>query len=419
MDLTTTLFKLALALGLGLLMGLQRQRADSRIAGIRTFALIALLGALLALTEPVFGPWLVAAGLVALALLLLTANLIKLQSKTDPGMTTEVAVLLTYGLGAYLVIGHTEAAVALGGTAVLLLYLKEPMHRAVGAMRERDVTAVMQFALVTLVVLPVLPDRAFGPYAVLNPFRIWLMVVLIVAINLAGFVAHRLAAAQTGALLGGAVGGLVSSTATTVSYARRSRDAGEGDGAQAGASLAALVIVVASTVALLRVMAEIAIVAPQHFRDIAAPLGALALWMALLCVLAWWSGRRRQAGKMPEAENPAELKPALLFGALYAVVTLAVAFAKQRFGDAGLYPVALLSGLTDVDAITLSTVNLAAAGRLEADVTARLILLAVLANLAFKGGCALVLGSPALRKRIAAWFGLALAGGVTIVLLWR
>ncbi len=419
MDLPTTLFKLALALGLGLLMGLQRQRVDSRIAGIRTFALIALLGALLALTEPVFGPWLVAAGLVALALLLLTANLIKLQSKTDPGMTTEVAVLLTYGLGAYLVIGHTEAAVALGGTAVLLLYLKEPMHRAVGAMRERDVTAVMQFALVTMVVLPVLPDRAFGPHAVLNPFRIWLMVVLIVAINLAGFVAHRLAAARTGALLGGLVGGLVSSTATTVSYARRSRDAGEGNGAQASASLAALVIVVASAVALLRVMVEIAVVAPRHFRDIAAPLGALALWMALLCARAWWRGRRHQAEKMPEAANPAELKPALLFGALYAVVTLAVAFAKERFGDTGLYPVALLSGLTDVDAITLSTVNLAAAGRLEAVVTARLILLAVLANLAFKGACALVLGSPALRKRIAAWFGLALAGGVGIVLLWR
>lgn len=421
-DLHDTFLKLALALGLGLLLGLQRQRADSRIAGIRTFPLIALLGALLGLTAPAFGPWLVAAGLVALALLLLTANLIKLQNKTDPGMTTEVAVLLAYGLGAYLVVGHAGAAVAVGGTVVLLLYLKEPMHRVVGAMRERDVTAVMQFALVTLVVLPVLPNRAFGPYEVLNPFRIWLMVVLIVAINLAGFVAHRLAAARTGALLGGVVGGLVSSTATTVSYARRThgdgKSTGQGEGAQANASLAALVIVVASSVALLRVMVEIAVVAPRLFLDIAPPLAALALWMALLCALAWWRGRRDEADKLPEAENPAELKPALLFGALYAGVTLAVAFVKERFGDAGLYPVALLSGLTDVDAITLSTVNLAAAGRLEADVTGRLILLAVLSNLAFKGACAIALGSPALRRRIVLWFALALAGGVAIVLLW-
>jgi uncharacterized membrane protein (DUF4010 family) len=417
MDLDTTFFKLALALGLGLLMGLQRQRVDSHVAGIRTFPLIALFGALMALTAPAFGPWLVAAGLVALAVVLVVANLIKLRREGNPGMTTEIAVLLMYGLGAYLVVGHTEAAVAVGGVSVLLLYLKEPMHRAVGAMSERDLTAVMQFALVTLVVLPVLPDRAFGPYAVLNPFRIWLMVVLIVAINLAGFVAHKLSAAQTGALLGGVVGGLVSSTATTVSYARRSQ--GQGGEAPSAAALATLVIVVASTISLLRVMVEVAVAAPRQFAQIGAPLGALLAWMLLLAALAWWRGRRSQTDKVPEAENPAELRPALVFGAVFALVTLAVAFVKEHFGDAGLYPVALLSGLTDVDAITLSTANLAAADRLEARVTARLVLLAVLANIAFKAGCALVLGSPALRRRVGVYFGLALAGGAAILAVWR
>lgn len=416
MDLDTTFFKLALALGLGLLMGLQRQRVDSHLAGIRTFPLIALFGALMALTAPAFGPWLVGAGLVALALVLLVANLIKLRREGNPGMTTEVAVLLTYGLGAYLVVGHTEAAVAVGGVSVLLLYLKEPMHRAVGAMSERDVTAVMQFALVTMVVLPVLPNRAFGPYDVLNPFRIWLMVVLIVAINLAGFVAHKLTAARTGALLGGVVGGLVSSTATTVSYARRSR--AEGGAAASAAALATLVIMVASTIALLRVLVEVAVVAPRQFVRVGAPLGALLGWMLLLSALAWWRGRHIQAGKVPEAENPAELKPALVFGVVFALVTLAVAFVKERFGDAGLYPVALLSGLTDVDAITLSTASLAAQGRLETGVTARLVLLAVLANIAFKGGCALVLGSAALRRLLGLYFGLTLAGGAAILLLW-
>lgn len=417
MDLDTTFFKLALALGLGLLMGLQRQRVDSHIAGIRTFPLIALFGALMALTAPAFGPWLVAAGLVALAVVLLIANLMRLRSEARPGMTNEIAVLLMYGLGAYLVVGHTEAAVAVGGSAVLLLYLKEPMHRAVGAMSERDLTAVMQFALVTLVVLPVLPDRAFGPYAVLNPFRVWLMVVLIVAINLAGFVAHKLSAAQTGALLGGVVGGLVSSTATTVSYARRSRS--EAGHSLAAAALATLVIMVASTVSLLRVVVEVAVAAPRQFTRIAAPLGLLLGWMLLLAALAWWRGRRSQAEKVPAAENPAELRPALVFGAVFALVTLAVAFVKERFGDVGLYPVALLSGLTDVDAITLSSVNLAAQGRLDTGVTARLVLLAVLANIAFKGGCALLLGSPALRRHVGIYFGLALAGGAAILAAWR
>lgn len=417
MDLHTTLFKLALALGLGLLVGLQRERGDSRIAGIRTFPLIALFGALMALTAPVLGPWPVAAGLLALAALLVVANVAKMRIEVDPGLTTEVAVLLTYGLGVYLVIGHTAAAVAVAGTAVLLLYLKAPMHRVVGAMSERDVTAVMQFALVTLVVLPVLPDRAYGPFDVLNPYRIWLMVVLIVAISLAGFVAYRFTGAQAGALLGGLVGGLVSSTATTVSYARRTR--GERQG-RSSAALATVVIVVASMVSLLRIAIELAVVVPAQFTAIGAPLGVLFTWMLLLSAAAWWLGRRgAAAGELPEPENPAELKPALIFGALYALVLLAVAFVKQRFGDAGLYPVAVISGMTDMDAITLSTANLAAAGRLEPAVTWRVILLAALANLAFKGACAIVLGSPALRVRVGIFFGLALAGGTLILMLWR
>jgi uncharacterized membrane protein (DUF4010 family) len=133
-------------------------------------------------------------------------------------------------------------------------------------------------------------------------------------------------------------------------------------------------------------------------------------------VLAWWRGRRIEACKSLEPENPAELKPALIFSALYAVVLLAVAFVKDRFGEAGLYPVAVRSGLTDVDAITLSTLNLANEGRLEAEVTARLILLAVLPNTTFKAAFVIVLGAPALHTRIVFYFGLALAGGVAILL---
>jgi uncharacterized membrane protein (DUF4010 family) len=397
-------------------MGLQRQRADSRVAGIRTFPLITLFGAMMALTVQVFGPWPLAAGLIALALLLVMANVIKLQTKTNPGMTTEVAVLLCYALGAYLVIGHTEAAVAVAGVSVLLLHMKDPLHRAVGAMSERDVMAVMQFALVTLVVLPVLPDRTYGPYDVLNPFRIWLMVVLIVTINLVGFVAHKLSAARMGALLAGIVGGMVSSTATTVSYARRSRSEAQNP---AAAALSALVIVAATTMSMLRVTVMIGVIAPGQFASIATALAVLLIWMGTLSALAWWRGRHTEASKRLEPGNPAELKPALIFGALYAVVLLVVAFVKDRFGEAGLYPVAVLSGLTDVDAITLSTLNLANEGRLEADVASRLILLAVLANTAFKAGFAIVLGSPALRTRITFYFGLALAGGAAILLLWK
>ena len=420
MDVESALLRLGLALALGLLVGLQRERAASRVAGVRTFALITLFGAVAGLTTPVLGPWLVPAGALALAAMLVVANIAHLREDPDPGMTTEVAVLLMYAIGANLVVGHVEASVAVSGAVVLLLHFKQPMHRAVRAMGGADMTAIMQFALVTFVVLPILPDRAYGPYDVLNPRQIWWMVVLIVSINLAGYVAAKLFGTRGGALIGGVLGGLVSSTATTVSYARRARATSPGTKeAPAQAGLAALVIVVASTVSFARVLVEIAVVAPSQLAAMAAPLGAMMACMLALSAAAWLLGRRDASRSLPERGNPAELKPALVFGALYALVILAVAFAKSRFGTAGLYPVAVLSGMTDMDAITLSTSNLAAQGQLEAQIAWRLILLAALANLVFKGGCACILGSPALRTRIVILFGLALAGGAGILWFWN
>jgi uncharacterized membrane protein (DUF4010 family) len=436
MELKETFIKLALALALGLLVGLQRERAESRLAGVRTFPLITLLGAVAALAGQTLGAWIVPAGLLALAGLIIMGNVAKMRLQViDPGLTTEVAILLMYAVGAYLVAGgHTAAALAVGGTVAVLLHLKDPLHKIVRAMGRRDVTAVMQFVLITCIILPVLPDRAFGPYDVLNPRRIWLMVVLIVAISLGGYVAYKLAGARAGALLAGILGGLISSTATTVSYARRTRAGADEPAARdaahqaadaaarrvhAAVRLAALVIVVASAVSFARVLVEVAVVAPAQFRAIAFPLGAMLGWMALLAAAAWLLGRREDPGQLPEPENPAELKPALLFGALYALVILAVAFVKNRFGNTGLYPVAIVSGLTDMDAITLSTANLTRTGRLDAATAWRLILLAALSNLVFKGAWAVILGSPALRRRIALFFGLALAGGVAILLLWR
>jgi uncharacterized membrane protein (DUF4010 family) len=420
MDLESTLLRLGVALALGLLVGLQRERAASRVAGVRTFALITLFGAVAGLTTPVLGAWLVPAGALALAAMLVMANIAKLRDDPDPGMTTEVAVLLMYAIGAYLAVGHMEAAVAVSGAVVLLLHFKQPLHQAVRAMGAGDMTAIMQFALVTLVVLPILPDRTYGPYDVLNPRQTWWMVVLIVSINLAGYIAAKLLGARSGALIGGVLGGLVSSTATTISYARRTRETIPGaKEAPAQAALAAVVIVVASTVSFARVLVEIAVVAPSQLAAMAAPLGAMMACMLVVAVVAWLLGRRDTSRSLPERGNPAELKPALIFGALYALVILAVAFAKSRFGAAGLYPVAVISGMTDMDAITLSTSNLAAQGRLDAQTAWRLILLAALANLVFKGACACVIGSPALRTRIVILFGLALAGGAGILLLWN
>ena len=411
-DLPTLFLQYGLALGLGLLVGLERERVESRMAGFRTFALVTVLGTLSAHLAQVFDGWVLAAGAVGLTGLLAVGNVLKLKAGvTDPGLTTEVAVLLMYAVGALIAVGPAEVAIVLGAGVTVLLHLKPQLHGFAAKVGDEDFRAMMRFALITLVILPVLPDRAFGPYEVWNPREIWLMVVLIVGIGLGGWLAYKLVGERTGALLAGALGGLISSTATTVSYARRST-------ASPGVvALASLVVLLASAVGIVRVLVEIAVVAPGFLPVAAPPLGILLAAFAALAVALWLRTGGEGAG-MAEHENPAELKPALVFGALYALVLLAVAAARDRLGSAGLYAVAVLSGLTDMDAITLSTSQLVAGERLPAEVGWRVITVAALSNLTFKTGVVAVLGPRRLLVRVALLFGAVFALGLVLLAVW-
>lgn len=404
--------QLFVALGLGLLVGLQRERVDPAIAGIRTFALITVFGALAALLGRSFGGWIVAVGLLVAAALVMSGNLVRVwRGDAEPGQTTEFTAVIMYCVGALAVMAPLAVSVVLAGAVAVLLHSKEPLHRFVGRMGEQDVRAIMQLVLISLVILPILPDRPFGPYQVLNPYQVWWMVVLIVGLSLAGYVAFKLFGAGAGSALAGLLGGLISSTATTVSYARRTKETPE------SARLAAVVIAIASAVVFGRVLVEVAAVAPRNLIDMGPPIGAMLGLAAVVSLVAWFVGRDRKA-EPPEPENPADLKAALVFGALYAGVLLAVAFARDRFGTAGLYAVAALSGLTDMDAITLSTSRLVAGGRLDPSDGWRAILLAGLSNLVFKAGIVAALGSRALFGRMALLFGVMLAGGGVILWLW-
>lgn len=412
LELTETFIRLGIALGLGLLVGLQRQRTDARLAGIRTFPLVTVLGALCALLAPSLGGWVVAVAFGGLALVIVGGNLASQRTQEDrPGVTSEVALLVMFAVGAYLMVGSTAIAIAIGGAVTVLLHLKPQMHTLAAKIGDRDFTAIMQFALISLVILPVLPNRYFGPFAVLNPFKIWLMVVLIVGISLGGYIMYKFLGARAGAWAGGVLGGLISSTATTVSLARRSRQSPQTPG------LAAFVIIVASAIVFVRLGILIGATAPQFVRAAFVPL---AVMFAVLALLGWWNLRERDetAAAMPEQENPTELKPAVVFGLLYAVVLLAIAAAKEYLGQSGLYAVAVLSGLTDMDAITLSVTQMVNTEQISAGTGWRLIVVASMANLAFKAGTVAVLGERRLFGRVAVSVGIATAAGAALLAFW-
>jgi uncharacterized membrane protein (DUF4010 family) len=409
---SSVLGALSLSLGLGLLIGLQRERAGSTFGGIRTFPLLALLGAVCGLLAEPWGALVPAAGLLGVATLAVLANVEKLRKAEDTGgQTTEVAALLVFVTGALLTTEARTAGIVVGGVTAVLLHLKRPMHAFAGRMSEHDVEAIMRFAILSLIVLPLVPDRSFGPYRVLNPREIWWMVVLIVGIGLAGYVSYRLFGGRAGAVLSGLLGGLVSSTATTVAYARRAAQSG------AGFRLAALVIVLASAVSLARVLVEVIAAAPGRLAIMVPPLLVMLAWMAVIAVaMVRW--RDDDGERMPEQTNPAELRSALVFGVLYALVLLATAAVKDHFGARALYGVAVVSGFVDLDAITLSTARLAAADRLEAETAWRVILTAALSNMLFKTGIAWVLGSTRLLLRLAMPVAATLGGGLAVLLAW-
>ncbi|WP_435626864.1 MgtC/SapB family protein [Candidatus Ferrigenium straubiae] len=394
------------SLAIGLLIGLERERNPSTKAGLRTFALVAVFGTMAALlSTKLASPWLLIAGLIAVAGTIVAAYLNSPREESDPGTTTIIALVLCYGLGAMVWYGLAKLAVMLAIGITALLYFKPELRGLSQKLTRRDLVAVLQFSVLTFIVLPILPNQNYGPYDAFNPHQAWLMVVLISGISLAGYAALHMVGTRYGAPLLGFLGGLVSSTATTMIYAKH------GKSNQAMLNLAASVIVIAGMVVLLRLMVVSAAVAYGALPGL-LPVLAGGLLFGLLVALYNW----RKLGKaaelyVPETTNPAELHAAIGFGLLYVAVLLGSAWMTDIAGSQGLYAVALASGLTDVDAITLSSLRLFNLGQLSEQQTVTAIALAVLANLAFKFGMVFFIGGRALAKQVATGFS-AIACGV-------
>lgn len=410
MDLSTAAARLGIALCLGLLVGLERQRVNHPLGGLRTFAMITVFGAVCAVLGTQLGAWMVPVGLLA-AVAAMLVGVWRIGVQADgPQLTTVFAALIMYGVGALTVLGDPVLSVVVAGALTVLLHAKERLHRLVAGLGRADVTAVMQFVLITLVILPILPDRTFGPYQVFNPREAWLLVVLIVSIGLGGYVAFKLMGPRAGTLLGAILGGLISSTATTVSYARRTA-AGQGVG------LAAMAIMLASAVSALRVVGIIAVVAPGQAGAFWPPLVILAGLMLVMAAVLWFTAKDEHSGST-EHSNPAQLGTALIFAGLYGVVLIGVAWARDTLGPGAIYGVAAASGATDMDAIALSTARLVERAQLDPAVAWRAVVIGLMANAVFKAGAAMALGSRRLAVTVGVLFGVVLLAGGALVWFW-
>ena len=399
----------ATSLAIGLLIGLERERQPDAKAGLRTFALVALLGTLSGLIATSAGAgagWVLAAGLLAVGATMLAALAITPPENGDPGTTSVVAMMVCYGLGAAVWFGHGSLAVMLAIATTLLLYFKSELHGWSRSLTRKDLISIFQFAVLSLVVLPILPDMDYGPYNAFNPRQAWRMVVLISGLSLAGYAALRFVGDRHGAALLGFFGGLVSSTATTMVFARHAR---------ADPNLirtATIVILLANLMVMLRLGLVTAVVAPSLFMQLAAVLGG---GIAFGLATAVWSWRNLGAPgdhlPMPEVSNPTEIRTALSFGLLYAVVLFLAAWLQDVAGSKGIYFVALASGLTDVDAITLSSLRLYNLEKLGAQQAVFSVALATLSNLAFKSSLIIAIGGGLLARRALPGL-LAIAAGI-------
>lgn len=418
MDGLEAFASLGTALGLGLLVGLQRERPDphggERIAGIRTFPLITVFGTLSALVGQATTWWVIPAALLGVMGMSIAGMMLGQEKGTaEQGITTEIAILVMFGVGAYLVVGNTAAAVVIGGGTALLLHAKSALHGFARRLGDDDLRAIMQFALVSLVVLPIVPNRTFGsfPFDVLNPYKIWWMVVLVTGISLAGYLILKFLGQRVGMVLSGVLGGLISSTATTLSFARRTKKE------PAIASQGAFVVMMASSVLWVRVLVLMGV---TNIALLNAALWPFAVMLAVSLAVSFVLLARAGKDGMHDSptRNPTDLREGLVFAAIFAVVLVGLEYFGKTFGDRGVYAMSALSGLTDMDAATLSMSEQTRDQKMAAGTAWRAVLLAGLANTVFKGVLAVSLGDAKFRKLVVVGFGVVVLVGVGVLVVW-
>jgi len=353
MERAELFYRFGAALAIGALIGLEREHSHRRaneelFAGVRTFPLIALMGCVTALLSEQLGVWSFVGITIVFGALVTVAYFVE-SKYGDTGLTTEVSALVTFLVGALCYWDYLPLAAAISVVMTLLLSLKPEIRSLAYNLSQEDIYATLKFAVVSAIVLPVLPNRSFGPFAVLNPYKIWLMVVFISGISFLGYLLMKIIGPEQGIGLTGLLGGIASSTATTVSFARRShRD-------QDLAKPFAMAIMISWTVMFVRVLIIVGTLNFQLLRGLWMPMAASILAGVAYCTYLYLTQRTNEKSTF-DYSNPFELGPALTFGLLYGIILVVSKTMERHLGDTGLYLSSVVAGLTDVNAISLSVV---------------------------------------------------------------
>lgn len=405
-------------MAIGLLIGLQRSWQEITtpskdkyppLAGLRTFGLIGLLGGLWALLSEMLGEMLLAVAFFSFSALVILSFLRETRKERGYGVTTMVASFVTFALGALSVLGEPQVASAFAVMTASLLGLKSLFTKWVGGIDRNEIFAIYKFLIISVVLLPLLPNQGFGPGGVLNPFEIWWLVVLITGISFVGYFAIKIKGTTTGLLLTAFFGGLASSTVTTMNFAKLG---------QQNAQLRSLLttgVLIASATMFPRILIEVYVVNYSLGGYIAGPM----LFMMSVCyILAFWFWRKKESSQSSSVlaiKNPFEIIPALKFAILLTLIIILAKFAQMHYGDLGVYILSSISGISDVDAITLTMSRMSRDGELDPLVASKAIILAALVNTTVKALLVLFIERGPMGKNAIISFGIVLLLGFAFI----
>ena len=410
--------QLAVATLLGLMVGIQRgwvkREAEPglRVAGVRTYTLIALLGAVSAWLGGITGYWLLGVSYLSLALILIAAYISSQRTKLDMSITSLMASMLTFLFGVMAMLEYYSVAAVCAVVTTILLDMKTELHGLLKKIRDEELDAGLKLLVMTVVMLPILPNKTYGPWNAFNPYEIWWMVVLVSSISFAGYFAIKIGGATRGVLLTGLFAGISSSTALTLHFAKVARG-----NPQLNRLLAAGILIACGTM-FPRLWLILFVVNPELSWNLLPAFTVMGMVTYIPAFWLWYKQRKVSVAQPQLKQNPLELSAALIFGALLLMIILLSHALREAFGDQGVYVLAALSGLTDVDAISLSLARLSSATQnLSVNAATWGILIATMSNTLVKGGLAWSIGKSPLGTRVTFTLLAVIAAGILTVFL--